>query len=258
MKRRSFLKVLGVGVGYLMMPEMALQEYSVGIKNCADLTSAMESMFNCKMGTESAFMELTNARAFTFLGPAAYHYAFDSVGLDKTNPESILRLSYQTFSYAIEGGSSEEAELKLANHFYNNFKKLDENDRKMLAWRLKPVFQSDEVTRFGETWMTLEEIEDRADLNLEFKKVKRGDYDEKNGQPYQWAFKVPRSKEETPPIMVPEGVEYDWDTHSLKYVTAKVMLHKMRMRFVMPEMTFEVANLIKPEGMPVAVLEEKS
>ena len=280
MKRRSFLKVLGAGVGFLMMPELALQASNTGIKNCADLTAAMETMFNCKMGEPRAFMEFTLDQASKFFTPAAYAVALQNTGLvnkkeeetilqiykkgskgyidamkEITPKDGIIRVHYQTFAYAIEGGSAAEAEEKLANHFYEHFKKLDENDKKMLAWRLKPEFTSDEVTRYGDTWMTYEEIEDRTDLSKDYIKVK-GTETKHNLR--QWAYTVPRGRETDPPIMTPEGVEYDFDTGALRYVDSKTMLHKMRMRLVMPEMTFEVANLIKPEGVPVAKLQEKS
>lgn len=255
MKRRSFLKVLGAGVGFIMMPEMALQASNNGIKNCADLTAAMETMFTCKMGQTSAFMEFTLDEASRFFTPAAYAVALKEFPVDSSNSKSIIRLTYQTFAYAIEGGSAAEAEEKLANHFYEHFKKLDENDKKMLAWRVKPEFTSDEVTRYGDTWMTKEEIEDRTDLSKDYIKVNGT---ETNHHLHQWAYNVPRGRETDPPIMTPEGVEYDFSTGALRYVNSKTMLHKMRMRLVMPEMTFEVANLIKPEGASVYKLQEKS
>ena len=51
--------------------------------------------------------------------------------------------------------------------------------------------------------------------------------------------------------MVPEGVEYDWHTSSLRYVESKTTLHKLRMRLVIPEVMFdtmEYHKLAKPEG----------
>ena len=255
MKRRSFLKVLGVGVGFLMMPELALQASNNGIKTCADLTAAMETMFTCKMGQPSAFVDFTLDEASRFFTPAAYAFALKEFPVDPSNSKSIIRLTYKTFAYAIEGGSAAEAEEKLANHFYEHFKKLDENDKKMLAWRLKPEFTSDEITRYGDTWMTYEEIEDRTDLLKDYIKVKGT---ETKHNLHQWAYTVPRGKESDPPIIAPEGVEYDFDSGALRYVDSKTMLHKMRMRLVMPEMTFEAENLIKPEGAPVYKLQEKS
>ena len=276
MKRRSFLKVLGAGVGFVMMPKLTIEAAKdTSIATCADLTAAMETMFSCKMGEPRAFMEFTLDQASRFFTPAAYAVALKNTELvNKKEEETILqiykqgskgyidamaevapkdgiiRLAYQTFAYAIEGGTSEEAEKKLSNYFYNQFKELDENDKKMLVWRVKPMFSSEPITKYGKVWMTKEQIEDRVDLRDDAE-TWLGTHDPKTGHYVRWAFTIPKRHEE-PPIMVPDRVEYDFMTDSLRYVEDKTTLHKLRMRFVMPEMTFEAANpLVKPEGVPV-------
>lgn len=278
MRRRSFLKTLGAGVGFLMMPELILSA-NTSISNCADLTAAMESMFTCSMGEPRAFMELTTEQARRFLTPAAYSFAVANAGFtiehqekevlklynkntkgyydamaELTPPDGIIRLTYQTFAYAIEGGTAAEAEKKLSNYFYDQLKALDDNDKKMLIWRIKPHFESETVTRFGNVWMTYEQIEDRVDLNKDLRVMLDGYKHGVYGRINTWAYQIPR-REDEPPIMVPEGVEYDFDTGALRYVKEKVPFHKLRMRMVIPEMSFEMADLEKPQGEPMKVIE---
>jgi hypothetical protein len=247
MKRRSFLKAIGAGVGFVMMPSLAMElSKDTTIATCADLAAAMVQMFTCKMGDPRAFMEFEMSEAKQFFTPAAFSVVmknFDGIYSEK----NIVRLNYQTFAYAIEGGDAKEAEKKLANYFYDRFKEMDENDKKMVLWRLLPVFESENVTNYGATWMTSENIEDRTDLRKEYIKNIDGYVHPTYGPTGRWIFKSP-NRENEPPIMVPDGVEYDVNTGSLRYVESRTVLHKMRMRFSMPEITFDVANLAKEEG----------
>lgn len=263
MKRRSFLKSLGAGAGFILLPEIAFS-LDTSIHDCADLTAAMEDMFICRVGVQNAFMDLTVDQARKLLTPNAYAnallatnfftekeeekirsmhkmgtLAYNEAVNEITPPNGIIRLIYLSFGYAIEGGDPKEAERKLANYFYDQFKKLNEGDKKLLIWRIKPEFSSSEVTYFGRTWMTKEQIEDRIDLNEDLKIVLEGYTHPTYGQINRWAFTVPRDKDNEPPIMVPEGVEYDFDSGQLRYVDKKTMLHKIRMRLVMPEVQFE-------------------
>jgi hypothetical protein len=217
MNKRSFLKAVGISAGFVMLPSLAM-EVSTGINNCADLTTAMESMFTCKMGEPKAFMEFTKEQAEKFFTPAVCSLAareYEQTWAEYSS-DNIIRLTYQTFAYGIKGGTAEDAERKLSQYLYNRFKQLAENDKKMLVWRIKPVFYSYQHINFGDTWMTPEQIEDLKGLELN----------------------------------IPENVEYNFSTGSYNYVVEKTTVHHIRMRMVLPEITFDVANdLIKPEGV---------
>lgn len=282
MQRRSFLKAVLGGAGYLMMPAIP-QVQANSIYTAEGLTLALEKMFNCKMGEPRAFMELTKSQAQRFLTPAAYAVALSNTDLVSKKEEQgimylypkgsngynqamaeiapkdgVIRINYQTFAYAIEGGSAVEAEAKLAQYFYEEFQKLADNRNPMLIWRVQPHFQSDEITKYGDIWMTAEQIEDRIDLDEKLNVILDGYEHGYHGRINKWAFKVPR-QEERPPIQVPAGVEYDYETGSLRYVKEKTMLHKMRMRLSIPEniIAEEYQAMAKPEGLPIPKLEEQ-
>jgi len=202
MKRRDFLASLLAGATATVLPVGSLA--SSPVWNTATLTGMLEGMFACQMGPSYAFFEMTAAGKLIIPG--------DTVDIPKD------RYIYETYVAAVKGGSSEEAEAKLAQHFYEQFCKVPAGQ---LVWRTKPTFSSHEVVEFGETWLTSEAIEDL--------------HDEK-------------------PFM-PEGVEYDIDTGNYRFVKEKYTLHKMRMRLVLPEIydaeTPAIAGLFKPEGNPV-------
>lgn len=245
MNRRNFLKAIGVGVGYLALPAWAKPNLS-GVSDYKSLEAAMEEMFICKEGAASAFMEFDRLAASQFLTKNAYQ------AVAKDN--QVIRVIYQSFAYAIEGGSEDEAQAKLSQYFYDEFKEIAKGDeKKMLIWRVKPSFSTEEVTKFGKTWMTSEQIEDRTDLVKDYEIKTEGYVHPTYGDISQWAYTVPK-KENTPPIMVPDGVEYDFMTDSLRYVESKTKLHKLRMRLVIPEVMFdeeEYHPLAKPDGSTI-------
>lgn len=202
MKRRDFLASLVAGATVAVLPTNLLA--STNVWNTATLTGMLEKMFACQMGPAVAFFEMTAAGKLITPG--------DAVDLPKD------RYRYETYVAAVKGGSAEEAEAKLAQHFYEQFSKVPAGQ---LVWRTKPAFSSHEVVEFGETWLTSEAVEDLHD--------------------------------ETPHM--PAGVEYDIATGNYRFVKEKYTLHKMRMRLVLPEIYDEevpaIAGLFKPEGEPV-------
>lgn len=202
MKRRDFLASLLAGATASVLPSNLLA--STNVWNAATLTSMLESMFACQMGPPWAFFEVTAAGKLITPG--------DTKDIPKD------RYIYETYVAAVKGGSSKEAEAKLAQHFYEQFFKVPAGQ---LIWRTKPTFSSHEVVEFGETWLTREAIEDMH--------------------------------EEKP--FMPKGVEYDFDTGNYRFVKEKYTLHKMRMRLVLPESYDEetpaIPGLFKPEGNPV-------
>ena len=202
MKRRDFLASLLAGAAATVLPAGAFASETVW--NTATLTGMLEKMFACKMGPPWAFFEVTAAGEI--LTP------------DEKLSVPINRYIYETYVAAVKGGTAEEAEAKLAKHFYEQFEKVPAGQ---LVWRTKPTFSSHEVVEFGETWLTSEAIED--------------------------------SNEEAP--FIPQGVEYDFATGNYRFVKEKYTLHKMRMRLVLPEVYDEeapaIASLFKPEGSAV-------
>lgn len=211
MKRRNFLKAVGAGVAFLALPSLAMPK-AVGVINHKRLTDALEEMFICKEGEASAFMEFDAMNAFKYLTPQALHSVWKS-------GDEVIRLTYQTIAYAVEGGTEDEAQAKLSMYLFKEFKKIAQGSpqKKMLIWRTKPKFSSFEKVIWGDTWKSAEQIEDRVDLGE-----------------------------------MPDGVEYDWETNSYKYINYKTMVHKIRMRLIIPEVMFdedEYHPLAKPEGV---------
>ena len=202
MKRRDFLASLVAGATVAVLPSNLLA--STNVWNTATLTGMLEKMFACRMGPPLAFFEVTAAGKI--LTP------------DEKLSVPVNRYIYETYVAAVKGGTAEEAEAKLAQHFYEQFKKVPAGQ---LVWRTQPTFSSHEVVEFGETWLTSEAIEDST---------------------------------ETAPFM-PAGVEYDFATGNYRFVKEKYTLHKMRMRLVLPEVYDEeapaIASLFKPEGNAV-------
>ena len=130
------------------------------------------------------------------------------------------RYIYTTYACAIEGGTAEEAEARLAKHFYDEFSKLPTG---ALIWRVRPHFESFEATKWGEVWANKEYVEDQIHIKL--------------GR------------------VIPPNVELDLDDGKYKYVLEKVPVHKMRMRLVMPHLyaspeedKYPLPHLLKAEG----------
>jgi len=133
-------------------------------------------------------------------------------------PDGYASYESETYVAAVKGGTAEEAEAKLAKHFYEEFSKVPAGQ---LVWRTKPTFSCHVIVEFGKAWMTSEEV---GDLRV------------------------------TP--VIPEGVEYDISWGNYRYVKEKYMLHKMRMRLVLPDVydpdAPSVPGLFKPEGSQVS------
>lgn len=218
MKRRDFLSSLIAGAAASVLP---VGSFASPTKwNAATLTGMLESMFACQMGPASALFYMNAGKVVEPMLEKTYDVTFPALSVKSyaQPPEGHEVYEYETYVAAVKGGTAEEAEAKLAKHFYEQFSKVPAGQ---LVWRTKPTFSSHEVVEFGKTWMTSEQLEDM-----------RGD---------------------APAI--PEGVEYDISWGNYRYVTNKYTLHKMRMRLVLPESYDEevpaIPALFKPEGHPV-------
>ena len=238
MNRRSFLQAVALGVGYITLPALATTHHTK-IYTAKSLQNAMERMFVCKVGEPTAFMELTRKAAKSYLTPQCF------ASIPKES--EIIRFTYDTFAYAVEGGSAVDAEAQLASFFYEEFQKIADNQGYMLIWRREPHFESEPITKFGDTFLTKEDIEDRVWTNKDYQpkvKVLGGD----------WANYTYFTEDKSIDIPIPVGVDYDFTTGSMKYVKSQTMLHKMRMRLVIPEIVLddeECHPLAKPEGKPI-------
>lgn len=226
MERRGFLKAIGAGMAFLSLPNLGANAFPPPLLQpvyTADgLAGALESLFTCRMGEPAAFMQWTDMlAAHQWLTPNAFQAV-------RNKEKELIRITYQTIGYAIEGGDAKEAEAKLVQFCYEEFEAIAKGDeKKMLIWRSKPQFETFDHVKWGKTFMTAEEIEDRVDL-----------------------------RKEQPPIQVPENVEWDWETQSLRFFEEKTKVHKIRMRLAIPEYRVEEASFVKPEGEPYLRLEK--
>lgn len=245
MKRRGFLQAIGAGAAIIMLPSLAanptpaLISESLPLATTADLTAWMGTRFACHMGEPRAFFELPIAEAVR---------RFGCVDVDK-NAE-LVRFTYKTIAIGIEGDDPVEAEKRLVIAMAERLEQIEAHQP--IVWRLQPQFTSEQITEFGDTWMTREEIEDRVDIPYAWGET---EWMKRTHDRYlvQWKFRPTNTLESLPPINVPEGVEHDVNTDSLKYVKRKYTLNKLRMRLTFPHMLdddfADVLN-INCEGRP--------
>ena len=216
MERRSLLKALVGGAGFLMLPELAKASQSglmpwekpAPIKNANQLTEWLNKNFDCRMGEPTAFMEVKKEDFDKYFIPAS----LKSMNVEGSD---VARMIYATLCFAYKGDNITDAEEKLCYYFQEGFKELIGKEKKQIFWRLEPNFGSDIVYEWGDTYMTHEEIEDSF------------------------------NKED---IVIPKGVVLDFNTHSYRYVKDKYRLNKLRMRLFMPEVPFDQMVGYKLEG----------
>lgn len=221
MKRRNFI---GASLAILATP--VLPSTGIGFRapdpkiwNTATLTALMEKQFACQMGPASALFDMLDGKVLpaervTLQVPRYPNQYYTDWA---PTPEGATRYIHETYACAIEGGSAEEAEARLAKHFYDHFSQLPAGP---LVWRVQPSFASEELVEYGKTWATQAAVEDGVkDLTNK-----------------------------------PADVELDYMSGTYKYVTKRTQLHKMRMRLVLPHLydhsdeTVALPELFKPEG----------
>ena len=222
MERRTFIgaALAALAAPFLPAAQLAAPAPELAVWNIATLTEALRKRFVCTAGPAMAFFEVSKktGEIIPVVMEEKQHPRFPNPTY--TEPAELAedhkRYIYQTYACAIEGGSAQEAEARLAKHFYDEFSKLPAGP---LVWRVEPQFSSDPVIKWGETFLTREQVED--------------------------GFLLPN---------IPQNVELDPMTGSYKYVVEKTQLHKMRMRLVLPhlydstEETPALPSLFKPEG----------
>ena len=222
MQRRSFIAatLAALAAPWLPAKELAAATPSPLVWNTATLTEALRKRFVCTAGPAMAFFEVSKktGEIVPVVMEEKQHPRFPNQTYREPAElaEDHKRYIYQTYACAIEGGSAQEAEARLAKHFYDEFSKLPAGP---LVWRVEPQFSSTPITKWGETFLTREQVEDGFALSD-----------------------------------IPQNVELDPMMGSYRYVVEKTHLHKMRMRLVLPhlydstEETPALPSLFKPEG----------
>jgi len=200
MNRRQFLQTITAGSVMIMLPSLAESVLSgSGINTVEDFTAWMEGRYECHMGEARAYMSLTEEEL------KKYNLGLDDLPVERkvwaTDNHKQVNLIYTTVAFAVEGSDSKEAERQLVQALKE---KLEEIPPQTLIWRVKPEFTSDQMTEYGETFATHEQVED-------------GLFD----RPF------------------PADVEYDFNTGSYKHVKRKYVFNKLRMRLVFPKQIAE-------------------
>ena len=222
MQRRTFITA---ALAALATPYLPVVEAGTAIPdpvkawNTETLTAALEQMFQCQMGPAAPTFNLVNGVATAVQVVEKPHPLYPNLKVEEAvlpkDPKQNFR--YVTYACAVEGGDAKEAEARLANHFYDAFSKLPAGQ---LVWRVKPQFATHEEVRWGVSYATQEQVEDRQ-------------YDLAN---------------------LPKDGQYGIETGRYRQVLSKTQLHKMRMRLVLPHLydhedeTFALPGLSKPEG----------
>ena len=205
MDRRGFLKTLVAGSVMVMLPASVLADVSdstVTIQTADDLTAWMEGKYKCYMGEARAYMSLDEE------GLKKYDLSMNDLPVETKewaldNKVAAANLIYQTVAFAVEDSNPKRAERRLAQALKEEFEK--EIPSQHLIWRVKPQFTSEEVTEYGDTWATREQIDDKLMNHL----------------------------------AMPADVEYDFISDSYKHVKRRYVLNKLRMRFVLPKQLAE-------------------
>ena len=239
MKRRTFV---GVAIAALATPYLSAADLAAPCPakplNAASLTAALEGMFSCQAGPANSVFDLVAGNVVNPMRLEVAHRLMPDYMVMKLGPiaEGGKRYEYATYVCAVEGGSAEDAEMRLAQHFYDSFSKLPSGQ---LVWRVKPEFESQEVTEWGDTYLTAEQIED------EVWKVKEGL--RANG-------KLRSYRDHAATLEIPEGVALDPITDSYRHIKRRFTLHKMRMRLCLPDLydheqeEYVLPNLVPQDG----------
>ena len=221
MKRRAFIgaAIASLAAPYLSAADLAAPSPAIPL-NAASLTDALESMFMCQFGPLNSAFDIVNGSIVNPVRVEVPDVIRPNIRYLRLAPvvEEGKRYEYITYACAVEGGSAENAEMRLAQHFYDNFSKLPTGQ---LVWRVKPEFGSDEVTEWGDTFLTAEQIEDRA------WKIKNGT--RSNGE-------IRTYYDHAAILQVPSDVDLDPVTNSYRHINRRFTLHKMRMRLCLPHL----------------------
>lgn len=224
MQRRTFIGSVLAGLAATSLPLAAIEAPAPALQvwNTATLTASLEKMFACQLGPAMALFETNKDGDIIEVKKEEKPHPQFPNQMETVYEETAgnKRYIYSTYACAIEGGTAEEAEARLAKHFYDEFSKLPAG---ALIWRVRPQFKSYEAIKWGEVWASKEYVEDQIHVRL--------------GR------------------VIPPNVELDLNDGKYKYVLGKVQVHKMRMRLVMPHLyaspaedKYPLPHLLKVEG----------
>lgn len=228
MKRRDFLGSMIAGATMASLPISSIASPDPIIWNTQTLTASLENMFACRMGPPSAmcYFNSKTGDVMQVTKKDMPHERFPNMMVETQipPPEGYSGYYYETYVLAVEGGTAEEAEAKMAKHFYDEFSKVPVGS---LVWRVKPRFESQEVVKFGETYLTAEAIEDGTWKTVGPVLLTQSQ------KANHFAIRTVKIGDEE--LVIPSDVELDFGTMNYRYVEKKYTLHKMRMRLVLPE-----------------------
>ena len=227
--RRNFLKASGAGIILICAP------FSIKAKNTsnvAELTSAIEKMFSCKVGYQGAYITEKISKKYRTLleKKVSQDYKEREFAAKKLKSigEKIEKYKYFTISYGVYMDDATKAESVLCEKVYEELSLVENNP---LIWRKKPSFESHEISFYGGIWMTEEMFADKSKIA----------YTE-DGKEY-----VLKS---SPENCIPHNVEKDLETGHYKYKLKTERFNKLTMRIWMPS----AIHLAKTEGAPTQVI----
>lgn len=204
MNRRGFLQSLAAGAAVIMLPALAEEAVPELLSaapeiptTAAGLTTWMRGAFNVTDVMPAAFATFKKDELLGF-GVNLKDVPKEKLVYDPVTAEPVAaKFDHFIIAYGIEGDDPVKAEQLLVSVVYNNLNTL--TDRGALFLRVAPTFSHEKMTEYGDTYMTWEDLQDKG-----------------------------------MPDALPENVELDWDTDSLRYVKRRYTLNKLRLRLSLP------------------------
>lgn len=221
MKRRGFLQAIGAGAAMIMLPSLATEVLKdaapvvAGVPTtAAGLTTWMRGSFNVFAAAPAAFMEIKTAELAGFgIDPKAVPP--EKIVVDTAGNPAAAKFEHFVMAFGIEGDDPVEAERRLVEAAHKELSQIEGGIPLFL--RVEPTFNREQITEFGDSYMTWEQINDTG-----------------------------------MPDALPENVALDFQTDSLRYVKRKYTLNKLRLRLSLPTLPEdEEIALCITEGAPV-------
>jgi hypothetical protein len=211
MNRRGFLQSLAAGAAVVMLPSLASERVlgtaiptatALPATTAAGLTTWMRNTFAVTDALPAAFMTIKTHEL------AGFGVEFKDVPKEKlvhdpvTDEPVAAKFDHFVMAYGVEGDDPVEAERRLVEAAYNELSKIEGGIPLFL--RTTPTFSHERMAEYGDTYMTWEEINDRG-----------------------------------MPEVLPENVEQDFSTDTLRYVKRRYTLNKLRLRLSLPTLPEE-------------------
>lgn len=221
MERRGFLQALAAGAAVVMLPSLAAEtvaetaSVAAGeVTTAAGLTTWMRNSFSVFDALPAAFMEVRTEDL-----PAKYGFSVEDIPEDKlaynieTGAPALVRFDHKVIAVGVEGDDPVAAERQLVAYVKDCLSEVA-GDKAPLLLRVAPTFSSERMAEYGDTFMTWEQVHDRG-----------------------------------MPDVLPENVEMDFETDTLRYVKRRYTLNKLRLRLSLPMLPCDKEEaLYIPEG----------